>query len=134
MLATCQNRLSAAITKQLRFDRQRLAALAEKRVLQSPMGYVEDRRMLLDYTAKRFQTVSVRYLTDRKQRFVRLTAKLDAMSPLKVLSRGYSLIQTEAGTTLQDAAQTRIGDELKITLHHGTLRANVTEIQEETQE
>ena len=134
MLATCQNRLSAAITKQLRFDRQRLAALAEKRVLQSPMGYVEDRRMLLDYTAKRFQAVSVRYLTDRKQRFVRLTAKLDAMSPLKVLSRGYSLIQTEAGTTVQDAAQTKIGDELKITLHHGTLRANVTEIQEETHE
>ena len=133
-LGAYQNRMSAAITRQLKLDRQQLAALSQKRVLQSPMGYVEDRRMLLDYTAKRFQTVSVRLLNEKKQRFIRLTAKLDAMSPLKVLSRGYSLVQRNDGTVLQNAAQAQIGDELHIRLHHGSVCASVTGVQEEENE
>ena len=48
-LAQMQARMQAAMERQLKLSRQRLDALSEKRVLQSPMNYVQDKRMLLEY-------------------------------------------------------------------------------------
>ena len=57
-----------------------------------------------------------------------LSASLDALSPLKVLSRGYSVTYREGERTpLRDAAKVSAGDPLKILLEHGELRARVTE-------
>ncbi len=57
-----------------------------------------------------------------------LSASLDALSPLKVLSRGYSVTYREGERTpLRDAAKVSAGDPLKILLDHGEIRARVTE-------
>lgn len=131
MLAGFESRMAAAIQKQIKFDRQQIQALASKRVLQSPMGYVEDRRLLLDYSVKRFQSASQCVLEGKKQQYIRLTAKLDAMSPLKVLSRGYSVVQNEQGSVIQQAGQVKSGDGISVRLHHGSIHAVVDSIQEE---
>ena len=52
-------------------------------------------------------------------------AKLDALSPLAVLTRGYSITQAEDGSILRDAAQAKAGDKLKIRLERGKLNAEV---------
>ncbi len=52
-------------------------------------------------------------------------AKLDALSPLAVLTRGYSITQSKDGTVLRDAAQAKAGDKLKIRLERGKLNAEV---------
>jgi exodeoxyribonuclease VII large subunit len=61
-------------------------------------------------------------------RLATFSASLDALSPLKVLSRGYSVTYREGdGSPLRDAAKVSAGDPLKILLERGELRARVTE-------
>lgn len=57
-------------------------------------------------------------------------AKLDALSPLAVLTRGYSITQTADGRILSDAADVRAGDRLKIRLERGRLDAEVLSVEE----
>ncbi len=58
-------------------------------------------------------------------------AKLDALSPLKVLTRGYSITQTEEGRVLRDASTVKSGDKLKIKLDRGKLNAEVLSSEDE---
>ena len=82
-LSMMQTAMQQSVQKTLKLSRQRLNSLAEKRVLQSPLNYVEDRRVLLDFLSTRLHAAGQKTLHEKKQRFVRLTAALDAMSPLK---------------------------------------------------
>jgi exodeoxyribonuclease VII large subunit len=58
-------------------------------------------------------------------------ARLQTLSPLNVLGRGYSLTRTEAGQVLRDAGQVRRGDRLLTLLHRGHLFSRVEEIAED---
>jgi exodeoxyribonuclease VII large subunit len=62
--------------------------------------------------------------------FSAYTAKLDALSPLKVLSRGYAITQKEDGAVLRSVADTKAGDRLSITLSDGKISATVDDIKE----
>ena len=129
-LAQTQARMAAAMERQLSLSRQRLDALAGKRVLQSPMNYLQDKRMALEYSRERLCSASQRLMQAKREQFVRLTAKLDAMSPLKVLSRGYSVVRTEDGSVLRRAADAQPGDKIQIDLRQGSLLAEVSQILE----
>ena len=129
-LAQTQARMAAAVERQLSLSRQRLEALAGKRVLQSPMNYLQDKRMTLEYRRERLSSASQRLMQAKREQFVRLTAKLDAMSPLKVLSRGYSVVRTEDCSVLRRAADARPGDRIQIDLMQGTLLAEVSQVLE----
>ena len=65
-----------------------------------------------------------------KQRFVAATAKLDAMSPLKVLTRGYAMAQNENSEVVRSVEQTGIGEQLYVSLSDGVLTTTVTDIKE----
>lgn len=71
-LANMHARMLAAVKKQLLFDRQRLGALAGRRVLQLPLGYLQDRRMLLDHESRMLATLMQRAVAQKKQRFAHL--------------------------------------------------------------
>ncbi|MCQ2421196.1 MAG: exodeoxyribonuclease VII large subunit, partial [Clostridia bacterium] len=131
MLLNAQNRLLAVMQKQLKLSRQQLAALASKRVMQSPLGYVQDKRMLLDYSSTRLIAGSKAILDGKKQILVRLSAKLDAMSPLRVLGRGYSVAMKQDGSVLHAADEACVGEMISVRLQKGTILAQVQEIQEE---
>ena len=122
-------RMEQAANRQVAMYRQRLDASAQKRVLQSPMNYVEDRRMLLDYQQKQLLNCAKQNLASWKQRYLQLMAALDAMSPLKVLSRGYSVTKDANGHVITDASALQIGDSISVTVEQGMIRASVLEIQ-----
>lgn len=124
-LLSAQSRLQQAQTRQLKLARQRLDGLKSKRVLQSPMNYLQDRRMLLDYQQKQLAACTRQQLDKKKQRFIRLTAALDAMSPLKVLSRGYSMTRDQNGHVLRDAGAVQAGSPITVTLQTGEVDAVV---------
>ena len=124
-LLSAQSRLQQAQTRQLKLARQRLDGLKSKRVLQSPMNYLQDRRMLLDYQQKQLTACARQLLDKKKQRFIRLTAALDAMSPLKVLSRGYSMTRDQNGHVLRDAGAVQAGSQITVTLQTGEVDAVV---------
>ena len=70
----------------------------------------------------------------KKQRFAAITAKLDAMSPLKVLSRGYAMVQTETGQILRSVQNVSLDDSIRITLEDGVLHATVHDLKEHRNE
>ena len=130
-LQAMQTSMQQSVQKTVKLGQQRLGALAEKRVLQSPLGYLEDRRMLLDFLSTRLRSAQQSKLQASRQRFVRVTAALDAMSPLKVLSRGYSMVTSENGAIIREARSVSEGQTIHIELCSGSLRAAVTQIQED---
>ena len=130
-LQMMQASMQQSVQKTLKLSRQRLNSLAEKRVLQSPLNYVEDRRVLLDFLSTRLHAAGQKALHEKKQRFVRLTAALDAMSPLKVLSRGYSMVTNEAGAVISRAADVRENETIRVSFSSGSLTARVEQIQED---
>lgn len=74
---------------------KRLSMLCAKRCLATPLFYVEEQSMRLDYLTRRFVTAEQQYLARGDRRVTAAAAKLDALSPLKVLSRGYAIAATE---------------------------------------
>ncbi|MFL5391263.1 MAG: exodeoxyribonuclease VII large subunit, partial [Myxococcales bacterium] len=63
----------------------------------------------------------------RRHRYEGLTARLDALSPLKVLARGYAVAFDERGHALLKAAQVLAGERVRVRLHEGELSAQVIE-------
>ena len=99
--------------------------LASKRVLTDPMAFVDDRRMQLDSVQQRMGLTAHRQLSQRQQRFAALAASLDALSPLKVLGRGYAMAQTTDGTVLRTSQQVQEGDRIHVRLGQGALDCTV---------
>ena len=98
------------------------------------MNYVQDKRMLLEYSRERLTAASRHLLQGKKEQFVRLTAALDAMSPLKVLARGYSVVRSADGSILQESSGVAPGDTITVDLRSGGLRAEVREVWEDRHE
>ena len=118
-------RMSQAETVRLRRMRARLDELAAKRVLKDQLAYVQDKRMLLAHLQKRLGDLASGMLSRRRARFGALAAALDAMSPLKVLGRGYAMAQDASGKILRSGADVSPGDRVTVTLGQGAFRAVV---------
>ena len=123
--------MASALSRQLRHTRQRLENLSRSPALKSPTGYLQQREKNLEHLKTRLIAAQSRQLQIRKQRFIGCTAKLDAMSPLKVLTRGYSIVQQDDGSILRSVSQTAPGREVRVTLSDGSLRAVVSEVKED---
>lgn len=100
---------------------KRLAELAGKRALTDPTAFVSDKRMLLDYTRKNLAAAAQRQLAERQRRYAALCASLDALSPLKVLGRGYAMARRADGQVLKSAADAQVGEKINVTLGSGKL-------------
>ena len=69
-------------------------------------------------------------ITRSNARYIAAVSKLDAMSPLKVLTRGYAMAQTESGEVLKSVKQVERGESITVSLNDGHLRATVMDIKE----
>lgn len=119
--------LRTLITRRLKQDRQKVVALSGSRCLRSPLNYIQDRRLQLDHTLSRLSAASVRLIGQQKQRFVRATAKLDALSPLKVLSRGFAVASKE-NQVIRSSTQLAAGDRVMLRFADGEARAEIQEV------
>ena len=112
--------------------RNRLDTLAEKRVMTDQLAYVQDKRMDLLHLQQRLSDLSDSSMARKRQKFGALSASLDAMSPLKVLGRGYAMAQKTDGTILKSSCDVRPGERVTVTLGQGGLACTVDETMEET--
>ena len=124
--------MAQAISRQLKMSRQKLDYLKNKRVLQSPLNYIQDRRLLVNHQQKQLHNGMRHILSEQKRALIRLAAGLDAMSPLKVLARGYSMTRDEKGRVITSSDAVRAGDLLRITLANGRINAAVITAEGET--
>lgn len=120
-LSLLSDRLSRAVNRRLGEERRRLEFLARSRVLQSPLNYIEDRRVLLDYQRDRLAHGLAAALGRERARFASLAAALDAMSPLKVLGRGYAIVRHEDGGVVRSVKEVMPGERLTLRVTDGTI-------------
>ena len=146
---TAMRRLTNATVKLIARDRTQLEALSSRSVLRSATGFVDRQRASLENMrvrliaaggfidtgrsgtqalASRLNAAMDARIAAKKNEYARLGAKLDALSPLKVLSRGYAIALDESGAALKDSQQVKIGDKLTVRLESGALGCKVEEI------
>ena len=147
-------RMHAAAQKQVRQRLHQLQSLRQRLEARNPTRYIAEKRLLLDGLVDRLSASFPVYLKREEQkltllrrrllsagkdgvqrrrlRFARLVATLDAISPLRVLARGYAVATRGArGAVVTDAATLKAGDSLHIRFAKGAANCRVTDIEEE---
>jgi exodeoxyribonuclease VII large subunit len=124
-IAGAETRLIQSIKKKLSESALRLTELKNRRVMTSPMAYIELKRMELDYLRNRFLSATELIIKEKRRDYIRIATSLDALSPMKVLSRGYSIAVKENGEIIKNESQVGIGEKLKLTLHSGSIDCRV---------
>ena len=130
MLDSMSGAMATALSRQLTSARRHYQLLSAHPSLQSPVGYLEQRRKNLELLKNKLISNQNQQINSAKARYIAMTSKLDAMSPLKVLTRGYAMAQREDGTVLRSVSQVETGDPITISVSAGRLCASVTEIKE----
>lgn len=118
--------METALTRLLKAERKHLNMLADSPALKSPFEYINQRRKTLQLLRTRLIGAQNNILHQVRQRFVANTAKLDAMSPLKVLSRGYSMTQNSRGELIRSVTQVESGDDIVLKVSDGSIHATVS--------
>ena len=124
------NVMANLLNRQLKNARRQLNILAQSPSLTSPEQYLIQRRKNLELIKGRIFTAQTRLIHMQKQRFIASTAKLDAMSPLKVLTRGYAMAENEEKVLIRSVKQTTPGEKLFVSVSDGVITASVTDIKE----
>ena len=125
-LQTLSERMSKNQRHKIDVYDRRLQELQRKRVLADPMAFLQDRSMQLDFTQEKLVTAVERVLESYTHRFTHAAASLDAMSPLRVLRRGYCVAQKEDKTILRSCLQAEPGESISLRLADGRLQCVVT--------
>ena len=124
--------MAGNLSRQLKAARQHLNALACASVLQDPGAYIAQQRKNMEFLKNRLAAAQNQSVAQKQQRYIAAVSKLDAMSPLKVLTRGYSVTQTESGEIVRSAGQVKAGDRVRIRVSDGSMTAEILDQQEET--
>ena len=130
-LDTMSAAMETAVTRQIKNARKHLDVLAGSSALRSPMGYLDQKKRQLELLRTRLISGQNQAINRKNTQFVGLTAKLDAMSPLKVLTRGYSMAQKSDSQVIRSVDQVEVGERITVTLNDGKLTATVMDKKEE---
>lgn len=121
-------RMEKAQERRLELLRQRLRRLSERPVLRSPEGSLQQKELLLELLRQRLERAAVSAVEQDQRRFAALSGRLDALSPLKVLARGYA-VATRQGQVLHSVEQLSPGEEIRLRLSDGTALCAVERIE-----
>ena len=119
------NAMAVAMENRIRRAGERLANLAGRPVLKSPLASFESRRKALELLENRLLSAQSGHIPRKRQRFVAQVSKLDAMSPLKVLTRGYAMAAKEDGTIVRSVKDVKPKDPIAVRVSDGTIVASV---------
>ena len=131
-LRQLQLRLEQAEGRKLTQLRQRLDALAQKPVMKRPEAYLQQQELQLEMLRQRLEHAGTGAVQKNTLRFQRTAAKLDALSPLKVLGRGYAMV-TREDAVVRSVTQLQPGDPVAVALSDGTVQCTVDAVQRRKQ-
>lgn len=113
-----QNRCRISLKKQIELMRLRYEKCMKSRVFTDPMRKIRDMNMLLDTYVQRLENKTKSIQKEKKTKYIELVAKLDTLSPLKTLTRGYVLTEKD-GVLVKSAKDLKEKDEIKLRFHDG---------------
>ncbi len=124
-------RASQAMDKRVKHLRTELNNLSTRRVMQNAGAYLDDRRIELDHMRDKLAASMEAQLGLKQREQAKLAASLDAMSPLRVLMRGYAIALNDRGETVRSVKRLRSGETLHLRVSDGSANCTVNEIIEE---
>lgn len=129
-LEGARRRMGNSIERRVRREREHLSRLERSRVLRDPMAAISDKRLLLDFQRDKLSSVLKGRLGTEQARLGRLAASLDALSPLKVLGRGYAIARGEDGAVLRSVRDVSVGAPLRLRMTDGGVLCRVEGVEE----
>ena len=125
-------RLQQMMQQSVQHKRQQLVKNQHRLELDSPSRRLQTEKQALQYLAKRLEQAQGQLMKDKKQQFQRAIQQLDLLSPLKIMNRGYGILQQEE-TIIKSVDQLEVNQELTIQLVDGTVRSKVTSVEKGNQ-
>lgn len=127
-----RSRLVTLARRHVERKRLRLKGLADRPVLQRPQGRLLQDRQRLDELVRRLGFTGGHLVQSHRRDLAGLAARLDALSPLAVLSRGYAIARTGEGQVIKEAGAVAVGDQVDVMLHRGRLTCRIEAKTEES--
>jgi exodeoxyribonuclease VII large subunit len=122
--------LGNLLQKQLHAAKKHLELVKNHPALRDPGYAIGQRRIRLELMEKKMLSAMTAQLESKRRRHISCAAKLDAMSPLKVLSRGYAFVTDEEGKVITGIADRTVGERISVRVSDGCIRATVNELEE----
>ena len=119
-----ESRQKIALNRKIQIMKLRYEKCLNSKVFKEPLQKINERYMMLDIKVKQMESYINKKYINEKAKAIKLIAKLDALSPLKTLSRGYSII-TLNGKTIKEAKYLKKDDEINIKLFDGQVNAKI---------
>lgn len=120
-----QNAMAVAMQQKLDRAGERLEQLSNRPVLRSPLASFEGKKQNLQLLKNRLIAAQSGRVAAERQRFVAQVGKLDAMSPMKVLTRGYAMVATEEGKLVRSVSDVKPKQPIAVRVSDGTIVATV---------
>ena len=130
-LSQLTSRMKQAEETLIGYRRQMLDALTSVRSLRDPKSIVSQHSGAVDILTQRLTAAGKNLVLREKERLSAISGRLDAMSPLKVLSRGYAIVSNQNGETASSVHAFGMGDEVSVRFSDGTARMSVLDIEEQ---
>ncbi len=128
--STYERILCRDMQRKIDTSRQKLTFFAEKRVIKTPYGFIDERRQKLASLYDKAEALFKLALTEKKGRYSGLCEKLNALSPLAVLGRGYGAVFAYGDKTkvLTDISDVSVGDKITVQMNGGETDAEITDV------
>lgn len=120
-----KNRIYSHLVSKITFNKELVKNISEKNIMKSPWMFYQERRLNLDFIAEKLSSATSKKILKSRERFGGLVAALDAMSPLKVLSRGYSIVSNANGEIIKKVSDAKTGDKLDLRVEDGSVKCTV---------
>ena len=119
-----QNRLRMSLVKKVEIMKLRYEKCMNSRVFQEPTRNINDNYLRIDNYIKRLENTIKIKQKEEKTKYIELISKLDALSPLKTLTRGYSIVETD-NKIIKSSKQLSTGDKIKLRFSDGQKNAEI---------
>ncbi|AJD91414.1 exodeoxyribonuclease VII large subunit [Jeotgalibacillus malaysiensis] len=117
-------RESAMIVQKAEIKRERIH---ERLIRLNPGSQIERKKNSLERLIDRLENTAAKKVNSDRQRFIQAAASLEALSPLKIMNRGYSLVFNESNELIKSSNQVKNGDKIKVSLQTADLICSVEE-------
>ncbi|MBE6604415.1 MAG: exodeoxyribonuclease VII large subunit [Ruminococcaceae bacterium] len=128
MLLSAENTIFKATQARITVLRAAVRELAAARPMQNPQNYVADKHMELSYLAQKQDAALDLLFLKQKNSFAALCGKMQTLSPLSVLARGYAAVFDGQGKAVSSVSELSVGDGVRVRLRDGVASATVTEL------
>ena len=120
-------RMKSSVRNLFEMKKEQLDSAKDSYAFRQPMVFVNQLSQRVDEMLRQMQNYLKGIFQEKKQGFQNLTGKLNALSPLAILERGYSITFDERGQLLKELKQIRTGQMIQTRLKSGTIKSKVTE-------